>query len=108
MRNRIALLSMAFAALLIVSLLAGCGSQVSDTGVAGGDNTAAATAPAGASTSTAATLPDTGGRLQIAEASFDFGTVPIDTKVDHTFTIRNIGTGPLQLGPLSVKRLEGC
>ena len=106
MRKRIALPSVVFAALLIVSLLAGCGSQAADTGAAtaGGDNAAPTTAP----TSTAATLPDTGGRMQLAETSFDFGSVPIDQKVDHAFTIRNVGNGPLQLGPLSVKRLEGC
>jgi len=51
---------------------------------------------------------DTGGRIQITETSFDFGSVPVDTQVQHEYEIKNVGTGPLQMGDLSVKRLEGC
>jgi len=55
-----------------------------------------------------ATTVDTGGRLQLTETYFDAGNVPVDTKAEHSFTIKNTGTGPLNLGQMSVKRLEGC
>lgn len=55
-----------------------------------------------------ATMEDTGGRMQVAETSFDFGTVPVERKVEHNYEIRNVGTGVLKLGELNVKRLEGC
>lgn len=94
--------------LLVLLLVSGCGSgTTADTATApagNGGDTGAATQP----DTGAATLPDTGGRMQLAETSYDFGKVPIGQKVDHAFTIKNAGTGPLQLGPLSVKRLEGC
>ncbi|MHB1361706.1 MAG: Ig-like domain-containing protein [Thermoleophilia bacterium] len=105
MRKRFVFIAAAVAALLIVASLAGCGGQSAETGAATGGNTGAV---APADTTAAATLPDTGGRMQLAETSFDFGTVPIGQKVDHAFTVKNVGNGPLQLGPLSVKRLEGC
>lgn len=86
-------------ALLTLAIIAGCGDQKSDT----------ATASADQKTETAIALPaDSGGRLQIAETSYDFGSVPVDQKVEHSFTIRNTGNGPLSLGKLDVKRLEGC
>jgi len=56
----------------------------------------------------AALTVDTGGRIQVAETSFDFGSVPVDQQVQHEFEVKNTGTGTLQLGELSVKRLEGC
>lgn len=51
---------------------------------------------------------DTGGRIQMVETSYDFGSVPVNQQVEHSFEIKNVGTGPLQLGELNVKRLEGC
>lgn len=51
---------------------------------------------------------DTGGRIQVAENSYDFGSVPVDQQVEHDFQIKNVGTGVLQLGEMNVKRLEGC
>lgn len=51
---------------------------------------------------------DTGGRLQVAETSYDFGAVPVGQEVKHDFMLKNNGTGPLDLGQMSVKRLEGC
>ncbi len=76
--------------LFLLVLAAGCGGEekagISDT----------------------APLTDTGGKLQLAETTYDFGNIPVGQQVEHKFTIRNNGTGPLQLGELSVKRLEGC
>jgi len=51
---------------------------------------------------------DTGGRLQLTETTFDAGSVPVGQKVEHKFTIKNTGTGPLKMGQMAVKRLEGC
>jgi len=51
---------------------------------------------------------DTGGRLQVTETSYDFGSVPVGQEVKHDFVLKNNGTGPLDLGQMSVKRLEGC
>ncbi|MBK5225110.1 MAG: DUF1573 domain-containing protein [Thermoleophilia bacterium] len=86
--------------LLTLTIIAGCGGdQKSDT----------ATGSADQKTEAATILPaDSGGRMQIAETSYDFGSVPVDQKVEHSFTIRNTGSGPLSLGKLDVKRLEGC
>lgn len=86
--------------LLTLTIIAGCGGdQKSDT----------ATGSADQKTEAATILPaDSGGRMQIAETSYDFGSVPVDQNVEHSFTIRNTGSGPLSLGKLDVKRLEGC
>jgi hypothetical protein len=78
-------------ALLFLGFLAGCG---------GNENTGTA--------ATADLSIDTGGRMHLPETSFDFGSIPVGQKVEHEFTIRNTGTGPLELGQLTVKRLEGC
>ena len=86
--------------LLTVAIMAGCG---------GDQKTDTATASADQKTDTATALPaDSGGRLQIAESSYDFGSVPVGQKVEHSFTVKNTGTGPLSVGKLDVKRLEGC
>lgn len=55
-----------------------------------------------------AAVADTGGRLQVTETYFDFGAVPVGQQVEHKFELKNSGTGPLNLGQMSVKRLEGC
>jgi len=62
-----------------------------------------------ATTSTVADLstPE-GGRLELKETSHDFGKVPVGETVTHSFEVRNSGDGPLRLGELEVKRLEGC
>lgn len=75
-------------ALLALLALAGCGN---------GDGTGTTNGAA-----------DTGGKLQLTETTFDAGNVPIGTKVEHKFTIKNTGTGPLKMGQMAVKRLEGC
>lgn len=59
-------------------------------------------------TATSVEAVDTGGRLQLTETAFDGGTVPVGEKVEHAFIIRNTGTGPLEMGQMSVKLLEGC
>ena len=75
----------------------------------GDQKTDTAAAPAGQKTEAAIALAaDSGGRMQIAETSYDFGSVPVDQKVEHSFAIKNTGSGPLSLGRLDVKRLEGC
>lgn len=86
--------------LLMLAIIAGCdGDQKTDTAMTSADQ----------KTEAAIALPaDSGGRMQIAETSYDFGSVPVDQKVEHSFTIKNTGSGPLSLGRLDVKRLEGC
>lgn len=78
-------------AVVSLSVIAGCGDE-------GGSGTGTATGATG----------DTGGRIQITETYYDFGRVPIDTTVEHTFEIKNSGTGPLYLQQPIVKLLEGC
>lgn len=51
---------------------------------------------------------DTGGRLQIVETYYDFDKVPVGQWAEHNFELKNTGTGPLNLGQMAVKRLEGC
>ncbi|MFA5786102.1 MAG: DUF1573 domain-containing protein [Actinomycetota bacterium] len=53
-------------------------------------------------------LGSPGGVLEVAEAEFDFGRVPLGKQVSHGFEIRNVGTDPLTLGEPKVERLEGC
>lgn len=48
----------------------------------------------------------TGGRLDFSELSFDFGVVPREVKVEHTFLLKNIGDDTLKI--LEVKRACGC
>lgn len=59
-------------------------------------------------TKTTDLMVDTGGKLQITETAFDFGSVPVGQQVEHKYVIKNTGTGPLNMGKMSVKRLEGC
>lgn len=54
------------------------------------------------------TTGDPAGRLQIADAYHDFGSVPVGEKVEYLFQLQNTGTGPLNLGQMEVKRLAGC
>lgn len=84
--------------------LSGCGSESSSTVTS--TATTAATAPTAATATS--TTAGTGGRIQMAETSFDFGTVHVEQQVEHSFEIRNVGPGVLNLGQLEVKRLEGC
>ena len=89
-RFRVALLmALGLALAMIMLILSGCGEE------------------AGNSASVSLT-EDTGGRLQITETLYDFGPIPVGTQVEHKFQLKNTGTGPLNLGEMSVKRLEGC
>lgn len=81
----------AFAVAAVLSMLAvvaGCGEESATVNVT--------------------TVGDTGGRLQIRETYFDAGTVKTGQLAEHKFELRNTGSGPLSLGQLDVKRLEGC
>lgn len=62
----------------------------------------------GTETETADPATDNGGRIEIAETTYDFGTVPVGDTVTRSIEVRNIGDGTLRLGELEVKRLEGC
>lgn len=59
-------------------------------------------------TAPADTATQTGGRLQIAETEYDFGSVPVGETVSHSFEIKNTGNGILVLDEPEIKRLEGC
>ncbi|MFA5809562.1 MAG: hypothetical protein WC935_04380 [Thermoleophilia bacterium] len=74
--------------LLMLAVAAGCGDDSEKVDVA--------------------TVGDTGGRLQIRETYFDAGTAKTGEKAEHAFELKNTGSGPLNLGQLEVKRLEGC
>ena len=56
----------------------------------------------------AVTTGDPGGRLEVTQTYHDFGTVPVGEKVEYEFQLKNSGTGPLNLGQMEIKRLEGC
>lgn len=62
----------------------------------------------GTETETADPATAGGGKLEIAETTYDFGTVPVGKAVNRSFEVRNVGDGTLRLGELEVKRLEGC
>jgi hypothetical protein len=50
-----------------------------------------------------------GPRLVFDETSFDFGTVPLDTLVEHDFVYRNVGNAPLVLQDKpEIETVEGC
>lgn len=87
--KKVSLILLVAGALLALLAVAGCGNSNE------------------ASTSSGV-AKDTGGRLQLTETTFDAGAVPVGQKVEHKFTITNTGTGPLDMGQMAVKRLEGC
>ncbi len=41
--------------------------------------------------------PAQAGRIEITPASWDFGEIPPTAKVSHTFTVTNVGQGPLEI-----------
>lgn len=88
-RRRVLFAALGSVMALFVLLLAGCGEEETKT-------------------TTEAALVDTGGKLQITETAFDFGSVPVGQQVEHKFVLTNTGSGPLNMGKMSVKRLEGC
>ncbi|HEY3451420.1 MAG TPA: hypothetical protein VGK67_33990 [Myxococcales bacterium] len=50
-----------------------------------------------------------GAKLVVSEESYDFGQVPLGELREHTFTIKNAGTGVLELHKeATVKAVEGC
>ena len=50
-----------------------------------------------------------GARISVVDSdTVDFGQVPLDTMVRHTFNIQNVGSETLTLRNVSVKVVEGC
>ncbi len=50
-----------------------------------------------------------GSKIAFMEDSVDFGQIPYDRKVTHTFHFKNEGTSPLSLAThVSSKVLKGC
>lgn len=50
-----------------------------------------------------------GPRIAVPEESFDFGKVPLDKMVSHSFVIKNVGTENLTfLGRPQVRAVQGC
>jgi hypothetical protein len=85
------LYQMAAGAILVaaIALLVSCAGQQ------------AATPAAGAAGS--------GPRIVVDEEFFDFGKVPLDKVVSHTFRIKNAGGAPLVLaGEPKVRAAQGC
>jgi hypothetical protein len=56
-------------------------------------------------------LPDYAARaggVVVARPVVDFGHVPLDVTVEHTFTLHNAGPERVHLGHVTVAVLEGC
>ncbi|MFQ5813668.1 MAG: hypothetical protein ACE5I2_10855 [Anaerolineae bacterium] len=50
-----------------------------------------------------------GPRLVFDETGFDFGAVPLDAVVEHSFVYRNVGNAPLVLqDEPAIEAVEGC
>ena len=49
-----------------------------------------------------------GPRLYFPVQGVDFGQVPFQTEVSHTFDLKNIGDATLQIQDIQVNMLEGC
>jgi hypothetical protein len=72
-----------------------------------GSNSAAGTS------SSAAQIPPLDGAARVAgvevvQAAFDAGRVPLNTAVERVFRLRNTGNTPVTLGKASIEVLEGC
>ena len=92
---------MACGALLVTvaAFVAGCA----------GSNAANGRSSAANGTGQPAAAPVNGPRIAIAEDSFDFGKVPLNKVVSHSFKIKNVGTAPLTfLGEPPVRAVQGC
>lgn len=56
-----------------------------------------------------ATPAEKGPRLALEEESFNFGKVPLDKVVAHTFRLKNVGSESVVLsGRPQVRAAEGC
>jgi hypothetical protein len=51
-------------------------------------------------------VPPAPGQIRLGTTEFDFGTIPNDRPVSHTFQVRNAGQGPLEI--TSVSTSCGC
>ncbi|MDP2663741.1 MAG: DUF1573 domain-containing protein [Dehalococcoidia bacterium] len=49
-----------------------------------------------------------GARISVDSDTVDFGQVPLDKEVTHSFRIKNSGTGTLNLANVSIKVVQGC
>lgn len=86
--------------LAAVILVVGCGSAEPAALPGGGAGSKAGATPGAAAN---------GPRIAVEEESFDFGKVPLNKVVSHTFRIRNAGSAPLVLnGEPLVRAVQGC
>lgn len=49
-----------------------------------------------------------GARISVDSDTIDFGQVPLDKEVRHTFKIKNVGSDTLTLRDVRVRLVEGC
>jgi len=49
-----------------------------------------------------------GARISVDSDTVDFGRVPLDKEVIHSFRIKNSGTSNLNLTNVSIKVVQGC
>lgn len=97
-------------ALIAALVLGAAGWQVSQSGGDGkiADKAAVATdiqRPDGTVVSRNATVA---AGVQVDEPSVDLGRQPLNTRVERTFTLRNVGSTAVSLGRPNIEVLEGC
>ena len=95
-RPAVALAGVALFLLVAGVACGGGGSKTSPGAVAGSPEASAEEAFQG------------GPRAYVAEPVVDFGQVPFNKVVSHTFRLKNVGDKPLKIEDVSVKTLEGC
>ena len=74
-------------ALLLAFVVAGCDTT-------GKTHTSATAEPSATASATAAAAPP---KIAAVEKVFEFGKVKLGSTVEHTFKVRNEGTGPLHI-----------
>ncbi len=85
-------------------VMAACGGSTGDGVAATGTHDPSQHTPSAMAEGT----PITVAGVHVAAPSVDFGRVPLDTPVSHTFVLSNGGAEPVVVGAARIETLEGC
>ena len=95
--------------IVLVSLVGGAWLMATPASSPGGPPPVLDEEPAPVSGEGSPPVSGEGPRLVFDETSFNFGTVPLDTVVEHDFVYRNAGDAPLVLqDEPGIEAVEGC